>query len=383
MTNVDPYVYEGTDILRNVLGLRDPEILSLVEMFVSADAMAELRRASPPKAFDYDHLMSIHRTIFADIYPFAGKARTIDVWKEEIVLNGRSADYAKPAEIAARASEAMEELTQYPWPKKSTAKDWVALAGMMARIWIAHPFREGNTRTVLMLLDQFTRSRGVEIDFTQLSKVPSEVRDAFVVASEGDAKPLAKLLIQARNMHVGRKHSILGTITSEAVEVLNLMGNPPVRLAQTNEDVSGTVLCRSYSTVLVSGGRGVIGVPAGAFKVLPENNARIRVTVPGVTTATVEKASRDVQGNPGAIRKAKAAIKIRQHLMSAAIPIEIANDDPGMLTFDDSGLPEDLRDLIASDRIFATLIAGSILRERDGESYTIWRESMPQENRSP
>ena len=59
----DPYSYRGTDVLKNRLGTRDPEILQAFELEMSA-----LRADEPLPTGRYGpaHYRAIHRHLFQD-----------------------------------------------------------------------------------------------------------------------------------------------------------------------------------------------------------------------------------------------------------------------------------------------------------------------------
>jgi cell filamentation protein len=78
MTN-DPYLYPGTDVLRNKLEITSAEELDAQERrFVTARSM----QGVPKGSFDLDHLRAIHRHLFQDIYDWAGKLRTVEISKD-------------------------------------------------------------------------------------------------------------------------------------------------------------------------------------------------------------------------------------------------------------------------------------------------------------
>lgn len=74
----DPYLYPGTTVLRNKLGLRDPDELDRVER-----RMVQLRiqRGVPGGQFDLAHLRAIHRHLFEHVYDWAGELRTLEISK--------------------------------------------------------------------------------------------------------------------------------------------------------------------------------------------------------------------------------------------------------------------------------------------------------------
>ena len=69
----DPYSYRGTDVLKNRLGTRDPEILQAFELEMSA-----LRADEPLPTGRYGpaHYRAIHRHLFQDIYSWADRAHS-------------------------------------------------------------------------------------------------------------------------------------------------------------------------------------------------------------------------------------------------------------------------------------------------------------------
>ena len=74
----DPYVYPGTTILRNKLGIRDAGQLEAFERHVVPQRMAE---GLPTGDFDLAHLQAIHRHLFQDVYDWAGEVRTVELNK--------------------------------------------------------------------------------------------------------------------------------------------------------------------------------------------------------------------------------------------------------------------------------------------------------------
>lgn len=147
----DPYVYDGTDVLRNLFGERDQDRLSALEQEQSLEAIAGLRIDPVSGRFDAAHLREIHRRIFAGVYPFAGTDRTISLSKDEIVqdeivLGGRSVRYADPGDIARGLDRATAGLATFRFDAKRPKGSLRELARHHAAIWKVHPFREGNTR---------------------------------------------------------------------------------------------------------------------------------------------------------------------------------------------------------------------------------------------
>lgn len=178
----DPYLYEDVPVLRNKLGIRTEKTLDLVE--------AEQSRANMMLLYEQDFsdfsptgLCAIHRFLFGDIYDWAGKYRVINIQKAEQLLAGRSVWYSNDEDIAHDLEAAFSALNAFGWDSCSREEFVSALARLFPPIWRVHPFREGNTRTVVMLLTLFVERQGYFFDKDLLAASAGYVRNSFVMAS--------------------------------------------------------------------------------------------------------------------------------------------------------------------------------------------------------
>ncbi len=64
MTLADPYVYPGTETLRNNLDIRDQDRLAIVEANITAVALTKLGQRHLDGSYDLDHLKAFHRAVF-------------------------------------------------------------------------------------------------------------------------------------------------------------------------------------------------------------------------------------------------------------------------------------------------------------------------------
>lgn len=73
----DPYVYPGTDVLRNMRGIRDGN--ELEELETRLTFLRGLQLASHPLVGEYDlsHLQAFHHYLFAGLYEWSGELRTV------------------------------------------------------------------------------------------------------------------------------------------------------------------------------------------------------------------------------------------------------------------------------------------------------------------
>ncbi len=280
MSDRDTYVYDGTDVLKNRFDIRDAAVLADVEQFYSHRAIVQMRRAPVIGQFDLAHYQDLHRRMFEPVYDWAGQTRTIGLWKPEIAFGGASVDYAAPALIETEAKAALAALNDAKFKDLGRRAEALGFASQIADLWRTHPFREGNTRTLFAFVEQFTRERGQPLDQTVISRVPSETRDALALATTGRVSNLVTLISQARRAEEQRTHPVLGRLTSEAVEVLRLMGKPAIVRPEIGAQIRGQVLTTSYEHVLIHNSQQVSAVSRHAFLEPPRTNQHVVVRVP-------------------------------------------------------------------------------------------------------
>lgn len=180
----DPYVDEETGILKNLLGCRTEDELSLKERELSYLRQTELWLHPVEPTFDLAHLQAIHRHLFQDVYSWAGRLRTIDISRDGTLFapHSRIEPYAQTV-FAHLAAE-----------RHTLAA--VDLAGRLARylgeINAMHPFREGNGRTQRIFIDQLAKENGNTILWSRCSQ--QEMIDASVAAHHRDSNMLAGLI---------------------------------------------------------------------------------------------------------------------------------------------------------------------------------------------
>lgn len=190
----DPYILEdGT--LKNLLGITDYAELKKAETDIGYVKLMNAEDEVIDKC-DEKLLKKVHKHIFEDIFEWAGEYRTIPIYKEEIVIPGLSLEYAQPKDIPEKLKNSMEQINGYKWKEMNIEEISRTFTKCLAQIWRVHPFRDGNTRTVLAFADIFARQNGFEMDMGMMldhlgRKIDSEnqrverysVRDKFVLAA--------------------------------------------------------------------------------------------------------------------------------------------------------------------------------------------------------
>lgn len=195
----DIYLYDDAPVLLNKLGIKDDKTLDFIEAEQSrANMMILYERGFDD--FSPNGLCFIHKFLFGDIYDWAGAYRLINIEKRERLLGGRSVWYSNDVSIADDLQSIFDEINSRNWLALSRAEFVRALAHCFPKIWQVHPFREGNTRSVVMLMIFFAEHYGYYMDQELLAQSAGYVRDSFVMAcidQFSEYEHLEKILMDA------------------------------------------------------------------------------------------------------------------------------------------------------------------------------------------
>lgn len=195
----DLYLIENSTVLKNLLGITDEKELDLAE--------AELSRANMMLLYEngFDDFSSggfcfIHKTLFGDVYEWAGQYRKINIRKREELLAGQSVWYSNVTEIGNDLDNAFDEINKVDWSSLSKDNFAEQIAKLFPKLWQVHPFREGNTRTTVMMMTFFVEHYGYFFDQNLMAESAGYVRNSFVLASLADNSEyehLEKILLDA------------------------------------------------------------------------------------------------------------------------------------------------------------------------------------------
>ena len=187
--NSDPYLYPGTNVLKNQRGLTDPEHLERFEARRTHQRIAELIDNALSGGFDLAHLKAIHRYIFQDVYEWAGQFRTVNISKGGHLFG--LADFLE--------SSLQQVLLKLAAENHLVGLDVDAFAGRAAyflgELNAAHPFREGNGRTQREFLRELGLKAGHYIDWRAVTA--QEMIEASQLSHRsGDASLFIKMILK-------------------------------------------------------------------------------------------------------------------------------------------------------------------------------------------
>lgn len=186
--NRDPYCYPETDVLINLLDIKNQEELSEAESAFSAERYRTYQaRELSLEQFNLEHLQELNHHLFQDLFSWAGEIRTIDISKG-------STRFCTCNRIHTESSKLLANI-----PKLSTIDETSDLLESIAELFcelnLIHPFREGNGRTQRFFFEELLFVLGYEVTWPQISK--EEWIEANVAGINLNLKPLKKILNQA------------------------------------------------------------------------------------------------------------------------------------------------------------------------------------------
>ena len=190
-TGDDPYVYPGTNVLRNIPDIRDAAALKAYEYERSNLRAREIREQPLPERFDLAHLKTLHQQLFRDVYEWSGKTREIDIAK------GGSM-FALPQFIESEAKRLSADLARENNLRNLDKAQFVERLAQHYGDWNAlHPFREGNGRATREFLGQIARGAGYELDQTRIDNNKQQWNDAARDSMNGHMQPIEAILAYA------------------------------------------------------------------------------------------------------------------------------------------------------------------------------------------
>lgn len=176
----DCYLYEDCGVLKNLLNIKDETLLNNAEADYVTYRLKEIALNPLPGAYDYEHLLKVHKYIFQDIYEWAGQPRALNIYKEEPVLGGISIDYSDMMAISKNTEDALTEMRKKSWNNMIVYEAAIQFADSLAKLWRVHPFREGNTRTIVTFCCQYADEIGLNPNRKLFEKNAQYVRTALV-----------------------------------------------------------------------------------------------------------------------------------------------------------------------------------------------------------
>lgn len=199
----DIYTDKESGVLINLNGIRDRAKLDKIERILS-----ERRALYPVKDFSisFDGFKAIHKHLFGEVYEWAGKSRgeaiVIDGVKNhpdlDSIISKGGTPFAKAAFLETetpkyfdRLKISLDQLSQ----DKLLSKDKFSglLADHIGDLNHAHPFREGNGRTMRIYMEHLAKEYNFELPARTFPK--DRWMEGSIQAMHGNCEPLKSLIL--------------------------------------------------------------------------------------------------------------------------------------------------------------------------------------------
>jgi cell filamentation protein len=161
---MDPYVYPGTSVLRNLRDIRDAQILGEFEAEATARRLRQLEQNPLGGRFGAGHLQAIHQHIFQDVYQWAGRFRSVNISKSGDL-------FAFQQHIASSLDKLCGDLRRESHLVGGDLERFAERgAHYLGEINAIHPFRDGNGRTQREFIRELALHNGLLIDWRHISQ---------------------------------------------------------------------------------------------------------------------------------------------------------------------------------------------------------------------
>jgi cell filamentation protein len=161
----DPFGdFDTRGYLRNTEQLKDPaQVKALVHRHFRKNVRSAFAALLRIDRITYEDLLSVHETLFGELYPWAGEDRATTTPNLAISRGNRFDLFAHPHDIRRAAEYGLRR-----------GQDAVFMAShpgeIMGMLAYAHPFLDGNGRTIMVVHVELAMRAGIWIDWTRTDK---------------------------------------------------------------------------------------------------------------------------------------------------------------------------------------------------------------------
>ena len=191
--NYKDYFYDNTEVLKNLLDIRDEKLLNDTERRLVSIRISEINKeleCPVQGSFDFDHLKRINKFLFQDLYEWAGDLRKCEMEKIDVFCLYSNLEYF--ANVIFSKIKEENYYIDYDYDDK-IAK----LVDLFGDINALHPFREGNGRTQREFIEELAKVNGISLDLTRIGQ--NTMIEASHRSMNGDNSVLYELFKECSN----------------------------------------------------------------------------------------------------------------------------------------------------------------------------------------
>lgn len=164
----------GEMMLENLLGVRNEAELAVREHAETAKRALEIQlgKVEIPQTRDWREWRAIHAHLFGNLYRWAGRPRTVRMWKED---QESPREFLPPEDLAEFLTRVFDRAKNADWATMERITFVTTAAGLFMDLNWAHPFREGNGRATQLFLDRITSTARWRLDFSRIARADWEL----------------------------------------------------------------------------------------------------------------------------------------------------------------------------------------------------------------
>jgi cell filamentation protein len=156
--------YETAGYLRNIYQEKNLRLVGHLETAAfEQEVLSTVRFLRRLPTLRYQHITETHHRLLNALYPWAGQDRSITAPDIAIAKGGYSNLFAHPADCQRAAEYALHHGQDASYLRAHPGE----VFGYLAH---AHPFLEGNGRTILTIFAELTRRSGFHVEWESIDK---------------------------------------------------------------------------------------------------------------------------------------------------------------------------------------------------------------------
>jgi cell filamentation protein len=161
----DPFGdFETSGYLRNFEGSKDLKIVKENEHLAFQLNLGKAMRAiSQFGVLEYKDVLNTHKILFGSVYPWAGQDRLATAPEIDISKSGYERMFALPQDIRRAMEYGLEQGHNVAFMQTKPGE-------VMGSLCHAHPFLDGNGRTIMVLHNEMAYRAGISIDWAMVDK---------------------------------------------------------------------------------------------------------------------------------------------------------------------------------------------------------------------
>lgn len=158
----DKYCYPDSDVLINLLDIRNSDALDEAEAEFTAERYRTYNPSQLPLSeFSFEHLKHLHYHLFQDLYEWAGQTRDVDISKGDT----RFCTWTRIEPEANKLFRTIPELADCHDDELIEK-----VADLFCELNLLHPFREGNGRVLLFFFEEMLYTIGYDVTWPKISQ---------------------------------------------------------------------------------------------------------------------------------------------------------------------------------------------------------------------